>query len=121
MLTSIVVAVDLEGVGEQALPWHEILAGSLACPWRSSRWPRQRSRDAAGHRPRAAGRARWSHWARSILVVHDDDPARAIAAQVNNSDGALLVMATMARSALGLPVHESLSEQCSVASEGRCC
>ena len=111
MLSSIVVAVDLERSGERALPVALALGQLVGLPVEIVTVA---SRDRSGarqvidldRRASALGVA-----ARSIVVLHDDDPGRAIAAQVNNCDGALLVMATTARSALGVPVHGSVSEE----------
>jgi nucleotide-binding universal stress UspA family protein len=108
---SIVVAVDLERVGDRALPVAQSLgrlAGlqvqivTVACP-------------GFVRESHVIGLARLTKThgvdSRSILVLHEDDPASAVAAQLNDCDGALLVMATTARSALGLPVTGSVSEE----------
>ena len=108
MLSSIIVAVDSEQPDARALRVAEWLGRPWGCRWSSSRSSRPRARWATptgsdGHRP-----AEWTPG--PIVVVREDDPARAISSLVNNRQGALLVMATAARSALGLPGAGRVSE-----------
>jgi nucleotide-binding universal stress UspA family protein len=110
LFSSIVVALDMEGIGERALP----VTRSLA---RRSGLPVEAVTVAAPDKPGVfkvwdvekllSARGIGSH---SIFVLHEDDPARAIAAHIGNRDGVLLVMATTAKGALGERVQGSVSE-----------
>ena len=109
MFSSILVAVDLSTAADRALP----LAGALA---RHGALPIELLTvvppGTTGVRPeeldeRVRQLGLGSH---RSLVVEDDDPATAIADHVRGRDGALLVMATTAKSALDETHGGSVSE-----------
>ena len=108
MLSSIIVAVDSEQPDKRALRVAEWLGRPVGMPLELVTVVAPES--SLGH----ADRERWAQAngvdARSVVVVREDDPARAISSLVNNRQGALLVMATAARSALGLPGAGRVSE-----------
>jgi nucleotide-binding universal stress UspA family protein len=109
MFTSIVVPLDLERHGDRALPIATRLAKTAGIPLElvtvsSPGVTEQLDR----YELEGRGRAADTPWRATIL--HDNDPAAAIVDFVMDRPGALFVMATKARSAVGELVLGSVSE-----------
>ena len=110
MFTSIVVALDLEWQGDRALPIAQALSelGDVSVELLTVSSPSMSEEvDAFALRQRATANG-WS--ADSYVIVHDDDPARAIVHHIDSRPGALLVMATTAKSPLRSHFLGSVSE-----------
>ena len=110
MFTSIVVALDLEWQGDRALPIAQALSelGDVSVELLTVSSPSMSEEvDAFALRQRATANG-WS--ADSYVIVHDNDPARAIVHHIDSRPGALLVMATTAKSPLRSHFLGSVSE-----------
>jgi len=109
MFTSIVVPVDLEPDGDRALPLAGALASAADLPLElvsvsSPHMPEVSDRLELEARARAAA-DRWS-----VTLLHDNDVVAALDAFVADRPGALVLMATRARSALGRRLLGSVTE-----------
>ena len=109
MFSSVVVPLDLEPDGDRALPLARRLAAIAGIPLElvtvsSPAVTEEVDRYELERRGRAGG-AQWT-----ATILHDNDPAAAIVGFVAQRSGALVVMATKARSAIGELVLGSVSE-----------
>jgi nucleotide-binding universal stress UspA family protein len=109
MFSSVVVPLDLEPHGDRALPIASRLAATAGIPLElvtvsSPAVTEEVDRFELERRGRAAD-APWT-----ATILHDNDPAAAIVGFVAQRSGALVVMATRARSAIGELVLGSVSE-----------
>ena len=109
MFSSVVVPLDLEPHGDRALPIARRLAATAGIPLElvtvsSPAVTEEVDRYELERRGRA-GDAPWT-----ATILHDNDPAAAIVGFVAQRPGALVVMATKARSAIGELVLGSVSE-----------
>jgi nucleotide-binding universal stress UspA family protein len=109
MFTSIVVPVDLEPDGDRALPLARALASAARIPVElvtvsSPHMPEVPDRVELEERARAAA----DQW--SVTVLHDNDVVAALAGFVADRPGALVLMATRARSPLGQRLLGSVAE-----------
>jgi nucleotide-binding universal stress UspA family protein len=109
MFSSVVVPLDLEPHGDRALPIARRLASTAGIPLElvtvsSPAVTEEVDRFELQRRGRA-GDAPWT-----ATILHDNDPAAAIVGFVAQRPGALVVMATKARSAIGELVLGSVSE-----------
>lgn len=109
MFTSIVVPVDLEPDGDRALPLAGALASAAGLPLElvsvsSPHMPEVTDRLELEARARAAAE-RWS-----VTLLHDNDVVAALDAFVAERPGALVLMATRARGALGQRLLGSVTE-----------
>ena len=109
MFTSIVVPVDLEPDGDRALPLAGALVSAADLPLElvsvsSPLMPEVSDRLELEARARAAA-DRWS-----VTLLHDNDVVAALDAFVGDRPGALVLMATRARGALGQRLLGSVTE-----------
>lgn len=110
MFTSIVVALDLEGEGDRALPIARDLSrlGDIPVELLTVASPLLPEEFDVYELRRRANANGWA--ADSYVILHDNDPARAIVDYLDNRPGALLVMATSAKSPMKNLFLGSVSE-----------
>jgi nucleotide-binding universal stress UspA family protein len=109
MFSSVVVPLDLEPHGDRALPIAGRLAATAGIPLELVTVSSPAvTEEVDRYELERRGRATAVPWTATIL--HDDDPAAAIVGFVAQRPGALVVMATRARSAIGQLVLGSVSE-----------
>jgi nucleotide-binding universal stress UspA family protein len=109
MFSSVVVPLDLEPHGDRALPIARRLAAAAGIPLELVTVSSPAlSEELDRYEMQRRGRASDTPWTATIL--HDNDPAAAIVGFVADRPGALVVMATKARSALGELLLGSVSE-----------
>ena len=110
MFTSIVVALDLEREGDRALPIAYALSelGDVSVELLTVQSPFVSEEIDAFELSQRATANGWP--ADSYVVVHDNDPARAIVDYVEARPGALLIMSTTAKSPVKQQFLGSVSE-----------
>jgi len=109
MFSSVVVPLDLEPHGDRALPIARRLASTAGIPLELVTVSSPAvTEEVDRYELQRRGRAGDAPWTATIL--HDNDPAAAIVGFVAQRPGALVVMATKARSAIGELVLGSVSE-----------
>src|SRR6476659_10009707 len=109
MFSSVVIPLDLEPDGDRALPLARRLAATAGIPLELVTVSSPAvTEEVDRYELQRRGRAGDASWTAAIL--HDNDPAAAIVGFVAQRPGALVVMATKARSAIGELVLGSVSE-----------
>jgi len=109
MFSSVVVPLDLEPHGDRALPVARRLAASAGIPLELVTVSSPAvTEEVDRYELERRGRNADTPWTATIL--HDNDPAAAVVGFVAQRPGALVVMATRARSAIGELVLGSVSE-----------
>ena len=109
MFSSIVVPLDLETRSDRALPIAGALAAKSGIPIELVTVSSPQLSEASdAYELEQRGRATGAAW--STTVLHDDDPAAALVAFLTDRPGALVVMATRARTAFGELLLGSVTE-----------
>jgi nucleotide-binding universal stress UspA family protein len=109
MFSSVVIPLDLEPLGDRALPIASRLAATAGIPLELVTVSSPAvTEEVDRYELERRGRAADTSWTATIL--HDNDPAAAIVGFVAQRPGALVVMATRARSAIGELMLGSVSE-----------